>query len=417
MPGTKEQETPKDIWVNHKAQKLVQICAWRLKELKLNTTDIMVLVSIARHCGDGQVEGWVAYKTLADESLCSERTAYKSVERLLDAGVIYIIGTHKTGENVYYLTLTQKQYWEGVNRMRSHNHTPAFVSQGADALPELNENGDCDWTSPPAPSSPPADSAPPAESAPAPSAVPPCRICTQGDLTEMGRTGGEPACMHASGEREAGSREDGEQGNNPGQQMEGKTEIHSPAHVKGTTSPLGTSPIHPEDNLVPARPKKHTPAKLDKTAAEVLRDSLTAKPVQPSQPAAPPVPATPSQDLASWYQVYLGEREWELEASRTIWPGTLQPLLKQSDLPDIKANIIWYDERFPAFREYFPRHRRNPETSAKYLVDHYNDILEARDKHAIRASKRSKPQQGSYPANNQPKPALVEKPIRGLKIL
>ena len=105
------------IWINFTAQKLVQVCAGELRKRKLGPVDMMVLLAIVRHFPAGQMQGWVAYPTIADEASCGERTAFNAVKRLLKAGVLKKSGRDRGGENLYQLLLSDGNYRQGLERI------------------------------------------------------------------------------------------------------------------------------------------------------------------------------------------------------------------------------------------------------------------------------------------------------------
>lgn len=77
-----------------------------LRAAGLSPVDVLVLVVIARHT-DPQGQCWLSYRTIAEEAICSRRTALRCVESLTAAGVLAIDGSHRSGANAYRIQLDQ----------------------------------------------------------------------------------------------------------------------------------------------------------------------------------------------------------------------------------------------------------------------------------------------------------------------
>jgi hypothetical protein len=176
----------------------------------------------------------------------------------------------------------------------------------------------------------------------------------------------------------------------PEESSESETEIQSSVHGKGTMSPLGTSPIHPETSQAPDQPVKSSPAKVDKTAAEVLRDSKKLKAAQTVN-----LPH-PNQELADWYYIEIGEPARESQAAKTTWAEILAPLVNLRGIDLVRTGMTWAKSD----PYWGPKLALDYGCSAKFVVTKFEQWLTQRANASERAIK-PKPQ-GSSSAQPQP---------------
>jgi hypothetical protein len=387
-----ESTEQKGTFVNWEMQKLVQVCAPELKARKLNTTDLMVLLSVVRHFNKGDDYGWVAYSRIADEAICGERTVFDAMKRLVKADVLSKVGKTHTGENYYRLNLTNKHFEEGLAwtkrkaEERAKQKPDAYQLQN---LPPLADTAPSADTAPPCGNceSGPAVAAPPSAVTAPPSAVSASGYCGNRTQEEISETFSEI--------REETAAETGRRSlaNSETQDQVKQEEPAKPAYDFDDEEPEQTpKPVKPEPTVqAPAKPVKQRPA-LKPTGKYAA-----GQPV--NQAASQPTPITPAQELADWYFELIGSPRREAQAAKTTWASTFNSLISDRGIDLVKQVMTWASENL----YWSDKLALDYGDSAKLVASKFSMWLDQRAADSERASRSKKPAQSSAPIA-QPQP-------------
>lgn len=329
----------------------------RLRELGLDDLDHKVLMSLAAHTGlDGKNEAWPGQETIAAETGVKLRRVTSAIKRLRSSAVISATKIPGTNSNRYVI------------------------------LPEIGEHK---WVS---------------------------RIpCSSAQNAVMHRMRDSDACRAlpvTHGVRDISAQNAHEQEHLTGalEQEQGKG-ASVDGRLVGRSAPVGQE-INPDDlNDTPAQPAKPKPAQPAKPKLTLTPTGKFSGQPQTSNP-------DPAQELASWFHHLIGSPAREAKAAKTVWAGTLRPLIDEYGMETVKAAITWASDS-----TFWPdKLCRRDGDSAEYALDKFSTWLDQRANEAERRIRKPAqssiykpveyPAAASYRSAGQPKISIGIDPTR-----
>jgi hypothetical protein len=287
-------------------------CAGAIKALGMGSFELLVLIVLSRHLNQETGIWALSYATIGRECACHRDTAMKAVHKLVDAGLVEIVGHHDSGAYMFRL---------GPVAINPHPLASATPPAGI-GYPH------------------PLASATPAVDSGYPSGCEP-------HVVDINKEEEEKKIDSPDSDRRTDGRDSSDSSPLSETKDKNQGEGKSARASGGLRSGSGVNDTNTEYVAVHVAP--YTSVSRENKSRESR--AAAVEHVDPTLPEA---------KLAARYHELLGHRPALAEASVTRWPATFRELLLSYSYGDLSASIEWAFKASPFWRDKMDRRKEDP---------------------------------------------------------